>query len=209
MKLRVLAVVGLAFVCAEPAQAQQEIERIGTAVVQEASGGPVRFDGARGLVVGDRSTLELRWLMVQDSTLGLGFDGPAGVKGVVTDGDVQWYQYEADLKLVAYAPVTAFEVRVLTFNVWNEFTGTISFTQLEDLRAGQRRKFKRFWGWYGEGLLRAHRTSVAYLARVRLLDGRVVVADPAPALKAVQRIQPGLTLRDLEPQPEPPQPTIF
>jgi hypothetical protein len=103
----------------------------------------------------------------------------------------------------AVAPVRAFEVRVLTFNVWRDFTGTLSFTELEELESGEQRAFDRKWGLYGESRLRAHQTSVAYVAKVMLGDGTVMSADPTPALTIAQRLQESVTLQDLEPEVEP------
>ena len=59
------------------------------------------------------------------------------------------------------------------------------------------------WGIYGESQLRGHFTSIAYIARVRLADGRTIEADPTPALKAAQAVQAAITLQDLLPRSEP------
>ncbi len=92
---------------------------------------------------------------------------------------------------------------MLTFNIWGEFTDVLSFTQLEDMEVGQRKDFKRVWGLYGEGRLREHVTSIAYVARVRLATGETLVADPGPILELAQEIQSDITIEDLEPEPEP------
>ena len=175
------------------------IDRVGSAIITQGSGGSVKI--SRGLgSVSARSTLELQWVMVTDSTLGIIFDAPVGAKGFFDD---PWFRYESEMKMRALVPVQAFEVRILTFDVWHQFTGTLSFSQLEDLTAGQQKTFDRLWGIYGESQLRDHFISVAYVAKVRLADGRTIVADPAPALKAAQAIQSSITIQDLEPKPEP------
>lgn len=175
------------------------VERIGTATISKASGGSVKIQRGMGSVSA-RSTLELEWVMVNDSSLGIVFDGPVGANGIYDD---PWYRYESNMRMLALQPVTAFEVRILTFDVWHQFTGTLAFSQLEDLSVGQRKSFGRFWGIYGESQLRDHFASVAYVAKVRFADGRTVIADPAPALKAAQAIQASVTIQDLEPKPEP------
>jgi len=174
-------------------------DQVGTARIRLQSGGEVKI--YRGLgAVSNRSSLELEWITVTDSTMGLVFDGPIGAKGIHDD---PWYRYNVDVKIVALKPIAAFEVRVLTFDVWRQFTATLSFSQLEDLKVGQKKSFDRLWGIYGESQLRDHFTSIAYVARVRFMDGTTIVADPTPALKAAQAIQGSLTLQDLEPKPEP------
>ncbi len=181
------------------APAPTVLDHVGTASITQASGGSVRI--SRGLgAVSNRSTLELHWVMVTDSTLGIVFAAPVGASGLYDD---PWFRYESNMKMRALVPVQAFEVRILTFDVWHQFTGTLSFSQLEDLAPAQEKSFDRVWGIYGESQLRDHFISVAYVAKVRLADGRTIVADPAPALKAAQAIQASITIQDLEPKPEP------
>lgn len=204
MRALLAAVFATGFaVLATPSAAQQraalEVERLGTAVLSRASGGSVGI--SRGLTtVSARSSLQLEWQMVTDSSLRIVFDEPVGAAGIYDD---PWYRYQANMKMRAIAPVKAFEVRVLTFNAWGEFTGTLSFTQLEDLSAGQRKSFDRVWGIFGESQLRAHLTSITYVANVMLGDGNIVSADPALVLKAAKAIQANITLQDLLPKAEP------
>jgi hypothetical protein len=186
-------------VCAQEQRPVAVVEHIGTAVITRASGGSVKIHHGMS-TVSNRSTLELEWVMVTDSTLGIIFDGPVGANGTYDD---PWFRYESDMKMKALVPVQAFEVRILTFDVWHQFTGTLSFSQLEDMVPNQEKSFDRVWGIYGESQLRDHFVSVAYVAKVRLADGRTVIADPTPALKAAQAIQASITVQDLEPKPEP------
>src|SRR6266550_907990 len=128
------------------APAPTVLEHVGTAIITQASGGSVRIPRGLGAVA-IRSTLELQWVMDTDSTLGIVFDAPVGASGVYDD---PWFRYESNMKMRALVPVQAFEVRILTFDVWHQFTGTLSFSQLEDLASGQQKDFDRVWGIYGE-----------------------------------------------------------
>jgi len=175
------------------------VQTNGTAVTTQASGGSVKIPHGLG-AVSNRSSLELQWIMVTDSSLGLIFDGPVGASGVFDD---PWYRYSADMRMKALQSIAAFEVRILTFDIWHQFTGALSFSQLEDLTPNQQKNFGRVWGIYGESQLRDHFISIAYVAKVRYLGGKTVIADPTPALKAAQAIQGSVTLQDLEPKPEP------
>jgi hypothetical protein len=180
-------------------QRDSVIDRLGPAVLSKASGGSVGI--AHGMrIVSRNSSLELQWLMVSDSTLGIVFDAPVGAKALF---DEPWYRYASDMKMKAVADVNAFEVRILTFNVWGQYTGALSFTQLEDMKSGQAKSFERVWGIFGESRLREHFTTIAYVANVRLADGRTIAADPSLALKAARALQSTITLQDLEPKPEP------
>ena len=156
----IILILGTLLVIPQNAEGQED--RIGSAFANLAYGGSVRI--ARGMGgVSARSSLQLEWFVVTDSTLSVMFDNAVGAKGDEEDG---WYRYQVDMHMRALAPVSAFEVRILTFNVWRQFTGTLSFTQLEDLEVGQNKTFERVWGYHGESQLRGHRTSIAYVARV-------------------------------------------
>lgn len=184
---------------AQDAKSIAVIDQIGSAIVVQANGGSVAIPYGFG-AVSAKSSLELQWVMVVDSSLGLVFDGPVGAEGVY---DKPYYRYSSNMKMRALKPVTAFEVRILAFSVWKDFEVLLAFSQLEDLSAGQQKSFKRLWGYYGESQLRDHYVTVAYVSRVRFADGTTIVADTTPVLKAAQAIQSSVTLQDLTPKPEP------
>ena len=184
---------------AQDSKAIAVIDQVGSAVVLQANGGSVAIPYGFG-AVSSKSSLELQWVMVVDSSPGLVFEGPVGAEGVY---DKPYYRYSVNMKMKALKPVTAFEVRILAFSVWKDFEVLLAFSQLEDLAAGQQKSFKRLWGYYGESQLRDHYVSVAYVARVRLADGSTIIADTAPVLKAAQAIQSSVTIQDLTPKPEP------
>ena len=195
----IIFVLGTLVVVPQNMESQEVVDRIGSAVATVASGGSVGI--GRGMrTISGRSSLELEWFMVNDSSLSLVFDEPVGAKGKWDDGS---YTYQVDMHMLALAPIKAFEVRIVTFNVWRQFTGTLSFTQLEDLEPGQDKSFDRNWGYHVESRLRGHRTSIAYVARVMLQNGEIVVADPELVLKLATEIQESVTLQDLEPEVEP------
>ena len=195
----IIFVLGTLVVVPQNMESQEVVDRIGSAVATVASGGSVGI--GRGMrTISGRSSLELEWFMVNDSSLSLVFDEPVGAKGKWDDGS---YTYQVDMHMRALALVRAFEVRIVTFNVWRQFTGTLSFTQLEDLESGQDKSFERQWGYHVESRLRGHRTSIAYVARVMLENGEIVVADPELVLKMATEIQESVTLQDLEPEVEP------
>jgi hypothetical protein len=195
--ITVLALVATA----APVSGQQKtvLDQLGTAVLTSSSGGSVRIPHGM-FVVSRNSNLELQWLMVTDASLGIVFREPVGAKGI---WDEPWYRYSSNMKMKAVKDVSAFEVRILTFNIWGEFTGTLSFSQLEDMDSGQEKDFERVWGIYPESQLRPHFTTIAYVANVRLRDGHTISADPALVLKAAQAIKSTITLQDLQPKAEP------
>jgi len=181
-------------------QQPQVVDRVGSAVILKYSGGPVAFmQGLR--VVSRQSSLQLEWYVVIDSSLGIVLDGPVGAAAWY---DNPWHRYSVDAHILALDSIAAFEVRVMTFSVWRDFTGTLTFTQLEDLRPGQRKNFNGLvYGLYGESQLRAHTTSIAYIARVRHSNGRTVMASTDAVLRIARQLQAAITEQDLSPKPEP------
>jgi hypothetical protein len=201
--LRLSLLVASALALASTASAQEReitvLDRTGSAVTLQATGGSVAI--ARGFgAVSAKSALSLQWTMVIDTSLGLIFDAPVGARGINDEG---YYRYVADMKMNAIKAVSAFEVRILVFNVWKDFEGVLSFSQLEELKPGQKKGFERVWGYYTESKLRDHYVSLAYVSRVRFADGTTIIADTAPILRAAQAIQASVTLQDLTPKPEP------
>src|SRR5689334_24901144 len=98
------------------AQTETDLDRIGSASLSKTSGGSVHI--SHGIhVVSRNSSLELQWLMVRDSSLGIIFREPVGAKGVY---DEPWYRYSSNMKMLAVKDVRAFEVRLLTFNIWGQ-----------------------------------------------------------------------------------------
>ena len=96
-------------------RAAVEVGRFGAARVLESVGPPLfgRREFYRPV-----PPLELHssWIVVQDSTFGLVFTAPSGVKPGVGS-------YDADIYVRALQNIRAMEVRSLVFNVWGEPSG--------------------------------------------------------------------------------------
>jgi hypothetical protein len=174
----VAAIVGLS--AAAPGGAQQaslggqtvtEIDRLGAARVLETAGPPL-FGRREFYRPVPPLALGNRWILVQDSTFGVVFTQPSGVKPDL-DG------YEADLYLGALEDVRAIEVRALAFNVWGEPAGYLGMTVLMDRYAGDR------WDlhprWQGDGLAaHEHRTTITWVNRVMFGDESILEASVEP-----------------------------
>jgi hypothetical protein len=182
-----------ALLAPEQALAQRQVlERIGTASIVVDNGPSVYF----GFPGNGGSSLTYDWVVVVDSSLGLVFERPAGVQAW---GTAAVPKIVLDVNVRAIKPVAAYEIRVLTFDVWRRHTGTLIYGRFQDIKPGQKKGVKRTWGGYTEAEARLQLTSILYVAKVRYQDGRTVVADAAPVLRAAQTISASITLQDLEP----------
>lgn len=151
--------------------------RSGSAIFVEADG-PRLF--RTGPVILEHPTLRNRWIIVQDSTMGVVFTGPSGVKINPPD-------YDGDVNLVALTGVVAIEVRALLFNVWGDFTAHVGATRLVAEQIGETWTMDPRWSGVptpgGD-----YRTSLMWVHRVMFRDETVFVADPAVIEAAVRRL---------------------
>lgn len=125
--------------------------------------------------------IHLQWYVVQDSSLGLVFREPSGLKIDNNRG------YDADIDLKALEPVEAFEVKALTFNVWDEHAGTFRTTYRASFATKGENSFDPRWAdLRDEG--HRHLTSIIYISRVRHPDGSVSMANTDPVHHVAQQI---------------------
>jgi hypothetical protein len=156
------------------------VGRDGTAVILEAEGPPL--DGPREFFYRPSPPFDVssRWVLVQDSTFGVVFSQPSGVKGGIGG-------YVGDLYLGAVAGVRAVEVRSLVFNIWGEYAGHLAVTVLVDRAAGERWEVHPSWSGV-TAPLHEHRTSIVWINRVMFADQSVVEADMDPIGRAWEHV---------------------
>lgn len=167
-------------------------ERVGTALIVVSSGPQVTldFDG------NEDSSLPYDWVVLADSSLGLVFEGPTGARA---SGSPTNPEIKLDANIRALVPISAYEIRVVTFDVWRRHTGTLVYSRLQDMRAGEKKGVYRKWGGFAPSEARLQLTSIVYVSRVRYEDGRTVIADPTAVVRAAQVIKASITAQDLEP----------
>ena len=152
-----------------------EIGRRGAAIVVEAAGPPL-FGRREFYRPVPPLQIRNRWIVVQDSTLGLVFAKPSGVSP-----DLE--TYSGDVYLRSLQGVTAVEVRALVFNIWGELAGYLGATVLIELEAGDAWDIHLRWGDV-LATTHAHRTSIMWINRVMFDDESILKADMAPVATA-------------------------
>ena len=170
----------------------REIGRDGTALIVEAEGPALA--GPREFFYRPSPPFDVnsRWVLVQDSTFGVVFTQPSGVKGEL-DG------YAGDLYLRALAGVRAVEVRALVFNVWGDPAGHLAVTVLVERGAGERWEIHPRWNDVA-GPPHEHRTSIVWVNRVMFDDESILEADLAPVALAWEFVT-GSDFEGLEDEP--------
>lgn len=165
----------------------ERIAEVGTSLVVQSVGPRLL---RMGPIILQRFALYNRWVMVQDSTMGVVFTRPGGVKASVPD-------YVGDVSLTALSDVVAIEVRSLVFNVWNDLAGHLAVTRLVDQSIGESWSMDPRW----TGVERSpteHRTSVTWVHRVMFGNESIFEADLDVVREAVLALT-GEELDDLGP----------
>lgn len=175
----------------------------GQVSVTRGSAGSIRTQLGYGIVLNKASSLEREWVTVNNSGV------PAQLVGAVplttafkSEGYSGAYSYMAEYEIDAKEPLSAVEVKFLTFDVWGEHQRTLSGNDIMDLTAG-RTKLAGQWRMVSENEASEYYASIAYVARVRTKAGRVIVADVAPVIAEAKKFSEGFNPAVLDATPTP------
>jgi len=177
-----------------------------TSTVTRADGGSITTDLGYGIAIAKGSSLKREWIAIHDSAFPVSLEGTPGVSTVYVSkqygGD---YRYRARFTIAAKRPVRAVEVRFLTFDVWGDHVRTLSFEEVGDFSPGNKDLLGE-WSLYSENAVESHYASIAYVARVRLDDGSVMLAPSNAVLEEARKFSEKFTPAQLEPKPLVPAP---
>ncbi len=172
--------------------------------ITRVDGGSITTTLGYGIAVAKNSSLRREWIALHDPSMPVAFDGTPGVTTIYSAERYSGqYYYQAKFKIFTKEPVTAIQVRFLIFDVWGNHVRSLSFQQVTDIEAGVTRELEGRWSLYSENDVERHYASIAYVARVRLKDGRVVVASDEPVIEEARKFTARFTAEDLESKSEP------
>ncbi len=115
----------------------------------------------------------------------------------------QSFFVEATLPIVVKENVVAVEVNVIPLDIWNEAQRTLSLTEIADLAAGGHELEGR-WRIFSESDAGSIAHVIAFVRKVRLKDGSVLIADMAPVLDAVKALNENISEDDIAPGQDDP-----
>jgi hypothetical protein len=98
-------------------------------------------------------------------------------------------------------PVSAFEVKYLTFNVWGEHVSTLQAVEIMDMKPGAQALRAQKWNVFSENEAEEFHASLGFISRVRMASGVVRNADNEFVIREAQRFSEKFTAEDLEPKP--------
>jgi hypothetical protein len=169
------------------------------ATVTRADGGSVTIElGYLAEVVAKESSLKREWIAVHDSTIPVDLEGTPGVSPEYVYG--RGYRYRTKFRITTKQPIRAVEVIFLTFDVWGNHVRSLSFEEVADVAAGVTKDLQGEWALSDNDVER-HYASIAYVARVRVEDGQVLVAPVDTVLDEARKFSAKFTAAQLEPKP--------
>lgn len=176
-----------------------------TGTVTRASGGSITTKLGFGIAVAKDSSLQREWIAIHEPSLPVSFDGTPGVTTAYVSreygGD---YRYRTKFTLQTREAIQAVEVRFLTFNVWGEHVRVLSYEEVADVKANTKKEVAGQWALHSENDVEKHYASIAYIARVRLADGRVMDAPIDLVVDEAKKFSQKFTAAELEPKPTSP-----
>jgi len=173
----------------------------GQATTTRGSGGSITTKLGYGIALNEESTLQREWITVHDPSMLADIEGTSGVNCIYKSGDSYssgGYSYEIMYSLKALANIVAFEIRILTFDVWGNHVRNLTSTEIVDLKTGVRKPFKGKWNIYSENEVAEHYASIVYVAQVRTSNGRVLKPNPKIILEEAQKFSNKFAESDLE-----------
>ncbi len=175
--------------------------------ITRASGGSIRTVLSPSIVLNEKSSLQREWIAIRHGTFPVKLKGTPGVKTIYESGGGYGgdYKYQASYEIEASEPISAIEVRFLTFDVWGERGKSLVHTEVQDFSAGVH-KLEASWNLYSENEASEFYASLAYVARVRTRSGKMLVADSRPVVEEARKFYSKFTETDLEPE-KPGKPT--
>lgn len=137
---------------------------------------PLRFDLGSGAIIHEKSSLISHWVLINDPSLPVEilpetFRGPVAGYGSAV-GYVQHVEY--DLKISE--PMTAIQITLIPFDVWDNRMKSLTLTEVRDFIAGEA-KIKGRWTGLEEEDAAYNLNVIAYVDRVRMRDGSILNAN--------------------------------
>jgi hypothetical protein len=175
--------------------------------VRRSSGGSIQTKLSAKIILNEGSSLQREWVTVSDPAMPARLVGVTGIRthyDTPSDYRAGGYCYKSDYTFTTDIDLRAVHVRFLTFDVWGEHVRTLAATEIRDFAPNSSNNLAAEWAIYYENETSDFCASVAYLARVRTSDGKVVTADTTLVIEEARRFSELVKEADLEPS-KPPQ----
>ncbi len=172
------------------------VEKNRTVTATREKGDPAKVHYGYGIVGNESTSLVRERVTIRDSAMPVEF---VGSPTLTVGYDDRQYIYTGKAKVKAREAITALEFRIVTFDVFGQHGTTLSSAEMLELKAGEEKDVDGKWGTYDANEATMFLHSVAFIARVRLADGRVVETDQKGVLEEFRKISTTISPDDLAP----------
>ncbi len=171
--------------------------------ITRQDGGSLKTELGYGIVLNAQSSLTREWITIHDASFPADIVDTVGVRTKYESGRVSGsYMYEASYIITSREALTAVDIRFLLFDVWGNHIRTLVASELVDYDPAQTRGFSGKWNLFSENEASEYYASIAYIARVRTKEGRVIEGNRNAALAEARKFSRKFTEDDLEPKPK-------
>ncbi len=208
-EMKIPALLPLFFVSAfcfsqsSPKKVEISTAPLSTATITRASGGSIQTPLGMGIILNKESGLTREWIAVHDPSLPVELMETPGVRTIYVPDRVRGeYQYSSQFMIDAKEPISAIEVRFLTFDIWGRHVRTLSASEIMDIPIGPK-ILNAKWELYSENECSEYYASIGYIARIRKANGKIVESDPGLVMQEAKKFSSKFTPADLDPKPAP------
>lgn len=168
--------------------------------ITKADGGSITTQLKYGIAVAKGSSLRREWIAINYADMPITLQGTPGVTTVYVSKEYSGdFRYSAKFDITASVDISAYEIRFLTFDVWGNHVRTLSMTGVEDIASGTKKHLVGVWNVYSENEVEEHYASIAFVAKARLKDGRVVAAPIDAVVEEARKFSAKFAEKDVEP----------
>jgi hypothetical protein len=172
--------------------------------VTKGPGGSIKTVLSSDSVLNKDSSLIREWITIHDQIVPADTVGTIGVTTIYV-AESQYisggYFYHVKFSIEAKEPLSAVEVKFLTFDIWGNHQKTLNLTEIRDIPKGIA-ELAGSWKLWSENECSEFYASIAYISRIRTQSGRIIEGRIEPVLAEAKKFSKKFTAENLEPNPE-------
>ena len=167
--------------------------------VSKSNGGSIVIDLGYDIKLNEGSLIEREWHTINNSKIPLEIIGDAGINIIYQSRNYSGdYLYKTNFNVLPKDDISAFEKIFITFNLWGEKTNNLVMTEVNEFINGMPKTIDASWKIFSENNASEFHTSLSYVSKVRLKNGKIIRANPSDIVKVAQNIADTFTKDDLK-----------
>ena len=167
--------------------------------VSKSNGGSIVIDLGYDIKLNEGSLIEREWHTINNSKIPLEIVRDAGINIIYQSRNYSGdYLYKTIFNVLPKDDISAFEIIFITFNLWGEKTNNLVMTEVNEFINGMPKTIDASWKIFSENNASEFHTSLSYVSKVRLKNGKIIRANPSEIVKVAQNIADTFTKDDLK-----------